>query len=73
VVANDTDGGLVLATLGDLTLDTSRILRLVFTNCDSYEHFPPGSFAQIVKVCRFSSAIGGGIVRLLATGPGKAS
>jgi pimeloyl-ACP methyl ester carboxylesterase len=71
LVANDTGGGLVLASLGDPTLDTSRIARLVLTNCDSYEHFPPGSFAQIVKLCRFSSAVGGGIIRLLATGPGQ--
>jgi len=71
VVANDTGGGLVLASLGDPTLDTSRIGRLVLTNCDSYEHFPPGSFAQIVKLCRFSSALGGAVVRLLATGPGQ--
>jgi pimeloyl-ACP methyl ester carboxylesterase len=71
VVANDTGGGLVLASLGDPTLDTSRIARLVLTNCDSYEHFPPGSFAQIVKLCRFSSTLGGGIVRLLATRPGQ--
>jgi pimeloyl-ACP methyl ester carboxylesterase len=72
VAANDTGGGLVLASLGDPTLDTSRIARLVLTNCDSYEHFPPGSFAQIVKLCRLSSTLGGGIVRLLATGPGQA-
>jgi pimeloyl-ACP methyl ester carboxylesterase len=71
VVANDTGGGLVLASLGDPTLDTSRIARLVLTNCDSYEHFPPGSFVQIVKLCRFSSAVGGGILRLLASGPGQ--
>jgi pimeloyl-ACP methyl ester carboxylesterase len=71
VVANDTGGGLVLSTLGDPTLDTSRIGRLVLTNCDSYEHFPPGSFVQIVKLCRMSSAVGGGILRLLATGPGQ--
>jgi pimeloyl-ACP methyl ester carboxylesterase len=44
---------------------------LVLTNCDSYEHFPPGSFAQIVKLCRLSPAVGGAIVRLLATGPGQ--
>ena len=43
----------------------------MLTNCDSYEHFPPGSFAQIVKLCRLSSAVGGGILRLLATGPGQ--
>jgi pimeloyl-ACP methyl ester carboxylesterase len=72
VVANDTGGGLVLASLGDPALDTSRIARLVLTNCDSYEHFPPGSFAQIVKLCRLSPAVGGAIVRLLATGPGQA-
>jgi pimeloyl-ACP methyl ester carboxylesterase len=71
VVANDTGGGLVLASLGDPGLDTSRIARLVLTNCDSYEDFPPGSFAQIVKLCRLSSTVGGGIVRLLATGPGQ--
>jgi pimeloyl-ACP methyl ester carboxylesterase len=71
VVANDTGGGLVLAALGDATLDKARIARLVFTNCDSYEHFPPGSFAQIVKLCRRSSAVGGAIIRLLATGPGQ--
>jgi pimeloyl-ACP methyl ester carboxylesterase len=71
VVGNDTGGGLVLASLGDPSLDNSRIARLVLTNCDSYEHFPPGSFAQIVKLCRASPAIGGGIVRLLATGPGQ--
>ena len=71
VVANDTGGGLVLASLGDPTLDTSRIARLVLTNCDSYEHFPPGSFVQIVKLCRFSAAVGVGILRLLASGPGQ--
>ena len=71
VVANDTGGGLVLASLGDPGLDTSRITRLVLTNCDSYEHFPPGSFAQIVKLCWLSPAVGGAIVRLLATGLGQ--
>jgi pimeloyl-ACP methyl ester carboxylesterase len=71
VVANDTGGGLVLASLGDPTLDTSRIARLVLTNCDSYEHFPPGSFAQIVKLCRLSAAAGRAVLRLLATGPGQ--
>jgi pimeloyl-ACP methyl ester carboxylesterase len=71
LVANDTGGGLVLASLGDPALDTSRVARLVLTNCDSYEHFPPGSFAQIVKLCRLSPAVGGAIVRLLASGPGQ--
>ena len=73
VVANDTGGGLVLASLGDPDLDISRISRLVLTNCDSYEHFPPGSFANIVKLCRFSSKLGEGVLRLLSTGPGQTS
>jgi pimeloyl-ACP methyl ester carboxylesterase len=72
VVANDTGGGLVLVALGDSTLDTSRIARLVLTNCDSYEHFPPGSFAHIVTLCRRLPALGGALIRLLATGPGQA-
>jgi pimeloyl-ACP methyl ester carboxylesterase len=71
VVANDTGGGLVLTALGDTTLDCSRIARLVLTNCDSYEHFPPRSFAQIVKLCRLSPAVGGAVLRLLATGAGQ--
>jgi len=68
VVANDTGGGLVLTALGDATVDKSRFGRLVLTNCDSYEHFPPSSFAHIVKLCRLSSTVGGAILRLLATG-----
>jgi pimeloyl-ACP methyl ester carboxylesterase len=71
VVANDTGGGLVLTTLGDANLDKSRVGRLVLTNCDSYEHFPPGSFAPIAKLCRLSPTGGGAILRLLATGPGQ--
>ena len=71
VIANDTGGGLTLAALGDETLDVSPIARLVLTNCDSYEHFPPGSFASIVKVCRFSPRLGAAILGGLATGPGR--
>ncbi|MCW2652832.1 MAG: putative hydrolase [Mycobacterium sp.] len=71
LVANDTGGGLVLAALGDSAIDQSRVTRLVLTNCDSYEHFPPGAFAQIVRLCRWSTRLGEGILRLLATGPGQ--
>jgi pimeloyl-ACP methyl ester carboxylesterase len=71
LVANDTGGGVVLTALGDPSLDTSRIGRLVFTNSDSYEHFPPGSFRHIVTVCRKSAAIGGAILRGLATSAGQ--
>jgi pimeloyl-ACP methyl ester carboxylesterase len=72
VVANDTGGGLVLSALGDPTLDPSRIGRLVLTNCDSYENFPPGAFRSIVHLCRFSARLGAGILRGLASRAGQA-
>jgi pimeloyl-ACP methyl ester carboxylesterase len=72
VVANDTGGGLVLTALGDPSLDLTRIGRLVLTNSDSYEHFPPGAFRHIVSICRRSTRLGGGILRLLATRRGQA-
>lgn len=72
VVANDTGGGLVLTALGDPTLDLGRIGRLVLTNCDSYEHFPPGAFRHIVTLCRRSRRLGGLVLRLLASGKGQA-
>ena len=70
LVANDTGGGLVLAALGDPTLDTSRIGSLVFTNCDSYEHFPPGQFRVLVKLCQISPRLGVLVLRALSTKPG---
>ena len=70
LVANDTGGGLVLAALGDPALDTSRIGSLVFTNCDSYEHFPPGQFRVLVKLCQISPRLGSAVLRALSTKPG---
>jgi len=70
LVSNDTGGGIVLSALGDSTLNFDRVSRLVFTNCDSFEHFPPKSFAPIVKLCS-ASAMGGRLVLgALASGPG---
>lgn len=69
LVANDTGGGIVLAALGDSTLNWGRVSRLVFTNCDSYEHFPPSNFAPIVRLCR-SRLVGAALMRLLTTPPG---
>ena len=31
----------------------------MFTNCDSFEHFPPAGFAPFVGVCRISPTVGG--------------
>ncbi|MGO4443453.1 alpha/beta fold hydrolase [Mycobacterium sp. 2YAF39] len=70
LVANDTGGGLVLAALGDPALDSSRIGSLVFTNCDSYEHFPPGQFRVLVKLCQISPRLGSAVLWALSTKPG---
>jgi pimeloyl-ACP methyl ester carboxylesterase len=72
LVANDSGGGITLSALRILGLDWSRVARLVFTNCDSYEHFPPKQFAPLVKLCRVSPPAGGVVLRLLVTGPGLA-
>jgi pimeloyl-ACP methyl ester carboxylesterase len=71
VVANDTGGGLVLTALGDPALDDSRIARLVLTNCDSYEHFPPRNFAPLAWLCRVAPWAGRGALRGLASGFGQ--
>lgn len=70
LVANDTGGGIVQAALGNNLHDFDRVARLVFTNCDSFEHFPPSGFAPLVRLCRFNTKLGAGVLRLLATKPG---
>jgi len=71
LIANDTGGGIVLAALANPTLDWSRVSRLVFTNCDTFEHFPPSGFAPLVRLCRLNATVGTLVLRLLATGPGQ--
>jgi len=72
LVANDSGGGIVLSALGIAGLDWSRVSRLVFTDCDSFEHFPPKSFAPLVKLCRVSGGAGALALRALASPPGLA-
>jgi pimeloyl-ACP methyl ester carboxylesterase len=72
LVANDTGGGLVLSALGDPSLELDRITRLVFTNCDSYEHFPPGQFRYVARLCRVSPALGRALLKGLTTKLGQA-
>lgn len=73
LVGNDTGGGLCLAALGSGHAGLSRIGRLVLTNCDSYEHFPPKQFKPIVAICRRLPPVGGAILRLMSSGPGRKS
>jgi pimeloyl-ACP methyl ester carboxylesterase len=72
LIANDTGGGVLQAALADSTLPWERVSGLVFTNCDSFEHFPPAGFAPLVRLCRLNATVGAGVLRLLATGPGQA-
>lgn len=71
LIANDTGGGIVLTALGDSTLDFDRVSRLVFTNCDSFEHFPPSAFAPLVGLCARNRRLGALVLRGLATGTGR--
>lgn len=70
LVANDTGGGIVLAAMANAMPGWGRVSRLVFTNCDSFEHFPPGGFAPIVRLCAANQRLGSVVLNGLATGPG---
>ena len=70
LVANDTGGGIVLAALGNTMLNWDRVSKLVFTNCDSFEHFPPSSFVPIVRLCALNQTLGSIVLKGLTTGPG---
>jgi pimeloyl-ACP methyl ester carboxylesterase len=71
LVGNDTGGGLCLAALGSDHPGVARIGRLVLTNCDSYEHFPPKGFDKIAAVARRVPPIGTGLLWLFTTKPGQ--
>jgi pimeloyl-ACP methyl ester carboxylesterase len=71
LVGNDTGGGLCLASLGTEHPGLQRIGRIVLTNCDSYEHFPPKAFAAIVAVMRRSSVLGTALLRFFASSAGR--
>ena len=71
LVGNDTGGGLCLAALGSGHPGVERIGRLVLTNCDSYEHFPPKGFDRIAGIARRFPPGVAGLLRLFATKPGQ--
>jgi pimeloyl-ACP methyl ester carboxylesterase len=71
LVANDTGGGIVLAALSDSDFAWDRVTRLVLTNCDSFENFPPPGFAPMVRLCRFNARAGALALKLMGTGAGQ--
>jgi pimeloyl-ACP methyl ester carboxylesterase len=52
VVANDTAGGLLLLSLGTGHPALGRIGRLVLTNCESYDQFPPDALKKASSLAR---------------------
>jgi pimeloyl-ACP methyl ester carboxylesterase len=66
VVANDTAGGLVLLSLATDHPALSRVARLVLTNCDSYDQFPPDALRKASAMCRRSPRLARELFRLQA-------
>src|SRR5260370_6753982 len=50
VVANDTAGGLLLLSLATGHPALGRVGRLVLTNCENYDQFPPDKLKKAVAV-----------------------
>ena len=71
LVGNDTGGGLCLASLATGHPGLQRLGRLVLTNCDSYEHFPPQGFDKMIAVMRRSPAIGAALLRFFSSSAGQ--
>lgn len=64
LVANDT-GGAVTQFL--LTRDPSRVGRVVFTNCDTFDRFPPPPFDRMFKLMRQPALIRVGMAPMRLT------
>ena len=64
VVANDTAGGLLLLSLASGQPALARVGRLVLTNCESYDQFPPDSLRKASAASRAVPWLVGGMLRL---------
>jgi pimeloyl-ACP methyl ester carboxylesterase len=69
VVANDTAGGLMLLALGTDHPALGRVGRLVLTNCESYEKFPPDELKRAAALSRRFPRVARGMLRLQARVP----
>jgi pimeloyl-ACP methyl ester carboxylesterase len=54
LVGNDTGGAICQFLLDE---DASRIGRVVFTNCDAFENFPPAAFVPLFKAGQRAGAL----------------
>jgi pimeloyl-ACP methyl ester carboxylesterase len=64
VVVNDTAGGLLLLSLASGHPALGRISRLVLTNCESYDQFPPDSLKRASELSRRFPGLTRAIMRL---------
>jgi pimeloyl-ACP methyl ester carboxylesterase len=64
VVANDTAGGLLLLSLATGHRALGRMGRLVLTNCENYDQFPPDKLKKAVAMCRRTPWLARAAVRL---------
>jgi len=64
VIANDTAGGLLLLSLASGHPALGRVGRLVLTNCEKYEQFPPDKLKKAVAACRAVPWLARAMVRL---------
>jgi pimeloyl-ACP methyl ester carboxylesterase len=64
VIVNDTAGGLLLLSLATEHPALERIHRLVLTNCESYDQFPPDALKRATALCRTAPRVAGTMMRL---------
>ncbi len=69
VVANDTAGGLLLLSLATGHPALGRVGRLVLTNCESYDQFPPDKLRKATAICRTFPRLAAGMIRLQLRSP----
>jgi pimeloyl-ACP methyl ester carboxylesterase len=64
VVVNDTAGGLLLLALASGHPALERIGRLVLTNCESYDKFPPDALKRVSALSRATPWLARALLRL---------
>jgi pimeloyl-ACP methyl ester carboxylesterase len=64
VVANDTAGGLLLLSLAADHPALGRVSRLVLTNCENYDQFPPDKLRLAAAMCRTTPRFAQAMLRL---------
>ena len=69
VVVNDTAGGLLLLSLATDHPGLRRVGRLVLTNCESYDQFPPDALKKAATLSRALPRLARVLVRLQARSP----